>query len=54
MLLISPAGLVCSERQGRFMRYSLAPGVLVPENENGETDHINLGCCRLELPKKDD
>jgi len=42
------AGLVRNKKQGRFVLYSLAPGVLKPEV--GAGDHLDLGCCRLELP----
>jgi DNA-binding transcriptional ArsR family regulator len=45
--VLHQAHLVKREKQGRFVRYSLAPGVL----QEGETGaHVNLGCCRLELP----
>jgi DNA-binding transcriptional ArsR family regulator len=43
------AGLVSSRKQGRFVLYSLVPGVL---EMDGTQDHLNLGCCRLELPVK--
>ena len=43
------AGLVTNKKQGRFVLYSLAPGVLQPEEAAGE--HLDLGCCRLEMPK---
>jgi DNA-binding transcriptional ArsR family regulator len=42
------AGLVRTKKQGRFVLYSLAPGVLKPEE--GTKEHIDLGCCRLEIP----
>jgi ArsR family transcriptional regulator, nickel/cobalt-responsive transcriptional repressor len=42
------AGLVESRKQGRFVLYTLAPGLL--QIEGGEADHLDLGCCRLELP----
>jgi DNA-binding transcriptional ArsR family regulator len=43
------AGLVRFKKQGRFMVYSLPPQVFKPE-EGGE--HIDLGCCRLEMPSE--
>jgi DNA-binding transcriptional ArsR family regulator len=46
------AGLVQSEKQGRFVRYSLCPGVLVPEADE-QGDCINLGCCQLKVPRQD-
>jgi hypothetical protein len=33
--------------RGRFVLYSPVPGVLEIDKS---LDHINLGCCRLELP----
>jgi DNA-binding transcriptional ArsR family regulator len=41
------AGLVRNKKQGRFVLYSLTPGVLQPEDK----EHLDLGCCRLEIPK---
>ncbi len=43
------AGLVQNERRGRYIVYSLAPEVL----QQGAAEHLNLGCCRLELPKEE-
>ena len=39
------AGLVRNERKGRCIVYSLSPDVRQPD------EHLNLGCCRLELPR---
>ncbi|HJT77640.1 MAG TPA: metalloregulator ArsR/SmtB family transcription factor [Gemmataceae bacterium] len=44
------AGLVRGKKQGRFVLYSLAPGVLEEGNPAGGAEQLNLGCCRLELP----
>src|SRR5262245_33032251 len=44
------AGLVRNEKKGRFVLYSLAPGVLQPEDD-ASAEHLDLGCCRLELPR---
>jgi DNA-binding transcriptional ArsR family regulator len=40
------AGLVLDEKQGRFVLYRLHPDVCRTGNE-----HLDLGCCRLEIPK---
>ncbi|HWG47284.1 MAG TPA: metalloregulator ArsR/SmtB family transcription factor [Gemmataceae bacterium] len=40
------AGLVLDEKQGRFVVYRLHPDIF----QSGE--HLNLGCCRLEIPKE--
>ena len=42
------AGLVLDEKQGRFVVYRLHPDIVQPSGE-----HLNLGCCRLEIPKED-
>jgi DNA-binding transcriptional ArsR family regulator len=39
------AGLVLDEKQGRFVVYRLHPDVFRPDSE-----HLDLGCCRLEMP----
>jgi DNA-binding transcriptional ArsR family regulator len=39
------AGLVLDERQGRYVVYRLHPDVFRPDAE-----HLDLGCCRLEMP----
>jgi DNA-binding transcriptional ArsR family regulator len=50
------AGLVQSRRQGRNILYSLPPGLLQLDEPTatGCCDHLNLGCCRLELPAPTD
>ena len=45
------AGLVEREKQGRFVAYSIHEGVFQPTKSTRTTEHINLGCCRLEIPK---
>ena len=42
------AGLVLDEKQGRFVLYRLHPDVCRTGNE-----HLDLGCCRLEIPRDD-
>jgi DNA-binding transcriptional ArsR family regulator len=44
------AHLVRNKKQGRHVLYSLPPGAL-QEGESGSTEHFDLGCCRLEIPK---
>ncbi len=41
------AGLVQDEKQGRFVVYRLHPDVF---SAGGNSEHLDLGCCRLELP----
>ncbi len=38
------AGLVCDERQGKYVRYSLSPRVYKPG-----AGRLDLGCCQLDL-----
>jgi DNA-binding transcriptional ArsR family regulator len=40
-----------SEKKGRFVHYSLAPGIFRPEGDSSLTEHLDLGCCRLEIPR---
>jgi DNA-binding transcriptional ArsR family regulator len=54
LMVLRHAKLVRSERKGRFMVYSLSPSVFQPEDDRaGPAGHINLGCCRIEIPKTD-
>jgi ArsR family transcriptional regulator len=46
--ILKAGGFLTSEREGRFIRYQLAEGKLLDEGKN---DAIDLGCCRLELPR---
>jgi DNA-binding transcriptional ArsR family regulator len=53
MSVLRGAELVEREKRGRFVLYSLVPGVLQTDDEEGAPDHLNLGCCRLELPAEE-
>lgn len=45
------AGLIRGKKSGRFVLYSLRPGVLEDAVEAGvPKDALNLGCCRIEMP----
>ena len=54
LAVLRNAGIVKSERQGRFMLYSLRPNVFQPADDSSPTEHLDLGCCRLEMPRPDD
>jgi ArsR family transcriptional regulator len=43
------AGVVRDERRGRFVVYRLHPDVF----RAADADHLDLGCCRLEIPRGD-
>jgi DNA-binding transcriptional ArsR family regulator len=45
------AGIVRNRKQGRFVFYSLAPGFLQTDAAEANKEYLNLGCCRLELPR---
>jgi DNA-binding transcriptional ArsR family regulator len=45
------SGLINGKKKGRFVLYSLRPGVLEDAVEAGiPREALNLGCCRIELP----
>jgi DNA-binding transcriptional ArsR family regulator len=48
--ILHAAGLLEREKQGRFKVYRLREGVLAAANVQQGKQHIDLGCCRLELP----
>jgi len=48
--VLREGGLVESEREGRYVNYSLAAGAYV-QSDSGSVDHLDMGCCRLEIPK---
>lgn len=49
--VLKAADLVRGKKQGRFVVYSLRPGVLEDALAAGvPKEALNLGCCRLELP----
>jgi DNA-binding transcriptional ArsR family regulator len=50
LTVLRHAGLIRNEKLGRFVLYSLVPGVLGPEADPA-CDELNLGCCQLKLPR---
>jgi ArsR family transcriptional regulator len=50
--VLRQAGLVEDEKRGRFIIYHLHPDVYQPGHQAGDTEQLDLGCCRLELPKE--
>ncbi|HTU21466.1 MAG TPA: metalloregulator ArsR/SmtB family transcription factor [Gemmataceae bacterium] len=46
------AGLVQDEKQGRFVVYRLHPDVFHGPTDGDSSEHLDLGCCRLELPRE--
>jgi len=50
--ILHSAHLVQKKRKGRFIHYSLYDGVFQPTDSSRGKEHIDLGCCRLEVPKE--
>jgi DNA-binding transcriptional ArsR family regulator len=51
LTVLKHAGLIRGVKRGRFVDYSLKPGVLEEAVEAGvPKEALDLGCCRLELP----
>jgi len=51
LTVLKHVGLIGGTKSGRFVHYSLSPGVLEAAVDAGvPKDALNLGCCRLELP----
>lgn len=54
LTVLKGADLIRGKKRGRFVLYSLTPGVLEDALEAGvPKEALNLGCCRLELPAGD-
>jgi DNA-binding transcriptional ArsR family regulator len=53
LTVLKHSGLVTNKKQGRFVFYALKDGVLQADGSLS-TEHVNLGCCRLEIPAKDE
>jgi DNA-binding transcriptional ArsR family regulator len=49
--VLKVAGLIQAEKRGRFVFYSVVPGVLQLDS-GASIDHVNLGCCQLSLPRQ--
>jgi DNA-binding transcriptional ArsR family regulator len=50
--ILRNAHLVKTERKGRFILYSLRDDVFQPGESARANEHLDLGCCRLEIPKE--
>ncbi|MEZ6066088.1 MAG: hypothetical protein R3B90_10350 [Planctomycetaceae bacterium] len=44
------AEIVKREKDGRFVQYRLSEAVLPATRSRSARQHLDLGCCRLELP----
>ena len=52
--ILKQARLVSVERDGRYKVYRLRDDLLSKARGAGGAQFLNLGCCRLEIPKKDE
>jgi DNA-binding transcriptional ArsR family regulator len=43
--------LVQNQREGRHIVYSLPPGAVQDDGASCATEHLDLGCCKLQIPK---
>jgi DNA-binding transcriptional ArsR family regulator len=50
LAVLRQAHIVRAAKRGRFVYYSLAPGFVQDVGEAG-VEYLNLGCCRLEVPR---
>jgi ArsR family transcriptional regulator, nickel/cobalt-responsive transcriptional repressor len=48
--VLRSAGLVLDHKQGRFVVYRLHPDVFKAK-DGAYNQHLDLGCCRLEMPR---
>ncbi len=49
--VLKHAGIIEGDKQGRFIYYALRPGLFQDDDELDGIEHLNLGCCRLEVPR---
>jgi DNA-binding transcriptional ArsR family regulator len=52
MGVLRQAGIVRGRKEGRFVYYALTPGFLQNDAEAGGKEFLDLGCCRLEVPRR--
>src|SRR5262245_51454073 len=51
MGVLKQASIVRGRKKGRFVYYSLAPGFLKTGRDTDDKEFLDLGCCRLEVPR---
>jgi ArsR family transcriptional regulator len=49
--VLRQARLVQDEKRGRFVVYRLHPEVFRPAPPSRAKEYLDLGCCRIEIPK---
>lgn len=53
LTVLRHAQLVETERRGRFIYYSLPASLFSPTASTVKNDQLDLGCCRLQIPKEE-
>jgi DNA-binding transcriptional ArsR family regulator len=48
------ASLIQKQRRGRNIVYQLTPELYTPPRSAQSREYLNLGCCKLEIPKRAD
>jgi len=48
--VLRQAGLIRGKKSGRYVYYSLPPGLLQRDERTDTVEYFDLGCCRLEVP----
>jgi DNA-binding transcriptional ArsR family regulator len=51
LTVLRQAGIVRGHKSGRFVYYSLTPGLLQRDSVRAAVEYFDLGCCRLEVPR---
>ncbi|HMF14531.1 MAG TPA: metalloregulator ArsR/SmtB family transcription factor [Gemmataceae bacterium] len=54
IMVLRQAGMVRGHKCGRFVYYSLTPGLLQRDEVRDAVEYFDLGCCRLEVPRRMD
>jgi DNA-binding transcriptional ArsR family regulator len=53
LAVLRQAGMIRRRKRGRFAYYALAPGFLQTDGAPSGKEYLDLGCCRLEVPRRD-
>lgn len=52
--VLANAGLIAGQKKGRFVWFTLRPGVLEQVSQEGSVcNSLNLGCCQFVMPPDD-
>jgi ArsR family transcriptional regulator, nickel/cobalt-responsive transcriptional repressor len=48
--ILAQAGIVSHKKQGRYVHYQLLPSIFQADAGGKDGEHLDFGCCRVELP----